>query len=381
MHLLHPYYLVPVIIILFLSFAEVYNPKKPSTVYLIPIAIWFILVVGFRVTGPDYGSYKGIYLWYSSNTEYIEIFKKALRMDSSLNMEWLYILINKLIFDIFHAPPFFIVTFVLAAISIPLNYLNIKENSLYPYTTILLFFFPSFFIGENGQMRQALGTIICYFSIRFIKERKVWHYLLAIYLAMGIHSVCIFFLPMYWLARVPLNKTIMAAAILGSVILSPFEIYNYFGSLLDNFIPESSLATGFNNYIELNEATERLNGSIGIPEGSALLSTLFLFTFDTSMREKYPYYEYMRNFCVLGICFFFIFRGSPIFSSRLTGIFFTATGYLMPYAMYSASNINKKLIHTFIICYCLFNFIVFSSFQNIVRGRFTIDTYTNFILP
>lgn len=382
MHLLHPYYLVPAIIILFLSFAEVYGSKKPSPKYLIPIAIWFILVVGFRNAGPDYGSYKSIYFWYSTNSDYIEIFKKALRMDSSVDMEWLYILINKLIFDIFQAPPFFIVTFFLALISIPLNYLNIKENSLYPYTTVLLFFFPSFFIGENGQMRQALGTIICYYSIRFIKERKLWYYLFAIYLAMGIHNVCIFFLPMYWLARIPINKTVMATAIIGSMILSPFEIYNYFGSFLQDFIPNSTLTTGFNNYINMDIDTgERLAGAFGIPEGNALLSTVLLFTFDTDMKQKYPYYEYMRNFCVLGLCFFFIFRGSVVFSSRLTGIFFTATGYLMPYAMYSANNMNKKLVHTIIICYCLFNFIVFSSFQTIVRGRFTIDTYTNFLLP
>ncbi|MFY7815738.1 MAG: EpsG family protein [Chryseobacterium taeanense] len=378
MHLLHPYYLVPFIIILCLSFAEAYRDEKPSTKYLIPIAAWFILVVGFRDAGPDYGSYKNIYFWYSSHTNYTDIFRKALKLDSPLDMEWLYILINKLIFDVFLAPPFYIVTFFLALISIPLNYINIKENSLYPYTTILLFFFPSFFIGENGQMRQALGTIICYFSIRFIKERKVWYYLICIYLAMGIHNVCIFFLPMYWLARVPINKTIMATAIIGSIILSPFGIYKYFGSLLPE---ESSLMTGFNNYINLSNTTERLNGGIGVPEGNAILSTIFLFAFDNNMKEKYPYYEYMRNFCVLGICFFFIFRTSTIFSSRLTGIFFTATGYLMPYAMYSANGGNRKIIHTIIICYSLFNFIIFSSFKNIERGKFTIDTYSNFLLP
>ncbi|WP_346983376.1 EpsG family protein [Chryseobacterium sp. POE27] len=227
-------------------------------------------------------------------------------------------------------------------------------------------------------MRQALGTIICYFSIRFIKERKVWYYLICIYLAMGIHNVCIFFLPMYWLARIPINKTVMATAIIGSMIASPFEIYKYFGNLLPE---ESSLMTGFNNYINMSTTTERLNGGIGVPEGNAILSTIFLFAFDNNMKEKYPYYEYMRNFCVLGICFFFIFRGSTIFSSRLTGIFFTATGYLMPYAMYSANNANRKIIHAIIICYCLFNFIIFSSFKNIERGKFTIDTYSNFLLP
>ncbi|WP_294247905.1 EpsG family protein [uncultured Chryseobacterium sp.] len=361
-----------------MSFAEAYSPQKPSPKYMIPIAAWLILVTGFRDAGPDYGSYKNIYIWYSSHIDYIDIFRKALKMDSRLDMEWLFILINKVIFDIFAAPPFFIVTFFLALISIPLNYINIRENSLYPYTTILLFFFPSFFIGENGQMRQALGTIICYYSIRFIKEEKVWHYLFCIYLAMGIHNVCLFFLPMYWLARIPINKTVMATAIIGSMILSPFEIYKYMGSFLPD---ESSLMSGFNNYINMNNTAERLNGAIGIPEGNAILSCLFLFVFDTDMKKKYPYYEYMRNFCVLGICFFFIFRGSIMFSSRLTGIFFTATGYLMPYAMYSANAASRRMIHTVIVCYCLFNFIIFSSFNTIVRGRFTIDTYTNFLLP
>jgi transmembrane protein EpsG len=67
---------------------------------------------------------------------------------------------------------------------------------------------------------------------------------------------------------------------------------------------------GFNGYID--ETVQRLNGGFGIPEVMMGILTFFLFFFDTQMKEKFPY-EYHRNYAVIGICFYFIFRNNPIF--------------------------------------------------------------------
>jgi transmembrane protein EpsG len=105
--------------------------------------------------------------------------------------------------------------------------------------------------------------------------------------------------------------------IIGSIFLSPFEVYKVFGDYLGNMASESSLVEGFNGYV--NETSQRLNGGFGIPEGMMAILTFFLFAFDTKMKELYPYYEYHRNYAVIGICFYFIFRNNPIFSSVWPG--------------------------------------------------------------
>lgn len=379
MSLLHPYYIIAIVYMLFFSVQEVYG-KKVDKKWFWFLAVYFIIIVGFRDSvGPDYGSYKGIYI-YSDTKSYYSIFMKMLHMEGTetLDVEWLYTLINKVLLNLFDAP-FYMVTFVIAVFAMIFKVEYTEDNTFYPFTFTLFMFIPNFFIGESGQIRQNLGTFIVYFAIRYIKERKLWHYLFFIFIGSGIHSVCYLFLPMYWLARVPLNKTMMLIMIVGSVFLSPFEIYRSFGGFLDGMASNSTLVEGFNGYMD--ETVQRLNGGIGIPEVMMAILTFFLFVFDNKMKELYPYYEYHRNYAVVGICLYFIFRNNPIFSSRLAGAFIGFSYIIIPNAMYVVSGRVKNMIYAFIIALVVFNFVIFSMFNNIKAGRFSIDRYQNHILP
>ncbi|MCS4303745.1 EpsG family protein [Chryseobacterium sp. BIGb0232] len=379
MNLLHPYYIIAVIYMLIFSFQEVYSGKTNKKALYI-LAVFLVIIAGFRDdVGPDYGSYVGIYV-YSDTKDYLSIFLAALSIKGPqvMEQEWLYVLINKILINIFDAP-FYMLTFVIAALVTFFKTKFVEENTHYPFTFLVFVFIPGFFIGESGQIRQNLGCFMAYWAIRYIKERNLWMYLLWIYLAAGIHNVCYLMLPMYWIARVPLNKFWMLLFILVSVFLSPFEVYRYFGDILGNFASESTLVEGFNGYVD--ESVERLNGGFGIPEAMLAICTAFLFIFDTKMKEKYPYYEYHRNYTVIGICFYFIFRNNPIFSSRLTGTFLAFSYILIPNTMFVVSKGMRAAIHSFIVALVIFNFVVFSSFKNITAGRFTIDLYHNHILP
>lgn len=379
MNLLHPYYIIALVFILIFSFQEVFG-KKVDKKWLWFLGGYLIIIAGLRDhVGPDYGSYVGIYN-YSDTKDYVSIFLKALYLDGPqpVELEWLFVLINKILLNVFNAP-FYMLTLVIATITIILKIEYIDDNTYYPFTFILFMFIPGFFIGESGQIRQCLGSFIVYYGIRFIKEEKLLLYLLCIYIGAGIHNVCYLFLPMYWVARIPLNKGWMLILIIASVFASPFEIYKSLGGFLEGVAGDTMLVEGFNGY--LDETIQRLNGEIGIPEVMMAILTFFLFYFDTSMKEKFPYYEYHRNYAVIGICFYFIFRNNPIFSSRLAGAFIGFSYLIIPNTMYVASSGMKKLIYAFIIALFVFNFIVFASFRNIVNGNFTIERYHNYLLP
>ncbi|MGU3376605.1 EpsG family protein [Chryseobacterium sp. M5A1_1a] len=379
MSLLHPYYIIAMLYMLFFSIQEVFGNKVEKKWFWF-LGVYLIIIAGLRDdVGPDYGSYLGLYI-YSDTKSYYSIFMKMLHMEGTenLDVEWLYTLINKILLNIFDAP-FYMLTFVVAIFAIFFKVEYTEENTFYPFTFTLFMFIPGFFIGESGQIRQNLATFMVYYAIRFIKERKMWHYLFFIFLSSGIHSVCYMFLPMYWIARVPLNKTIMLIMIIGSVFLSPFEVYRGLGEFLGGMAEDNMLVEGFNGYV--GKSVERLNGGFGIPEVMMAILTFFLFVFDTKMKKLYPYYEYHRNYAVIGVCLYFIFRNNPIFSSRLAGAFIGFSYIIIPNAMYVASSKVKGMIYAFIMALVLFNFIVFSAFNNIKAGRFTIDQYYNHILP
>ena len=379
MSLLHPYYIIAIVYTLFFSVQEVFGNKVEKK-WLWFLGIYLILIVGFRDgVGPDYGSYRGLYV-YSDTKEYINIFRKALHIEGSENVEveWLYALINKILLNVFNAP-FYILTLVVAIFAIFFKIEYTEDNTFYPFTFTLFMFIPNFFIGESGQIRQNLGTFIIYFALRYIKERKLIHYLFWVFIATGIHNVCYLFLPMYWLVKVPLNRMMMLILIIGSIFLSPLEVYRGFGDFLGGMTTDNMLVEGFNGY--LNETSVRLNGGFGIPEAMLAILTFFLFVFDDKMKEKFPYYEYHRAYVVIGICFYFIFRNNPIFSSRLAGAFIGFSYIIIPNTMYVVSSNLKRVIYAFIIALTIFNFVVFSSFNNIVNGKFTWSLYKNYILP
>lgn len=378
MQLLHPYFLIALVIMLIFSFHEVYQGKVNRR-YLYLLGGYFIILAGFRNNvGADYGSYWSIYTW-SQTKDFWSLILKGLGFTppTPIELEWGYVLINKIV-GTFNAP-FFILTAVIAGLAITFKNKFAEENSMFPFTFLLLMFIPGFFIGESGQIRQNLGSFIAYFGIRYIKERRVWMYLLFVYLGGSIHNVCYILFPMYWLARVPLSKIQMILLIIASILASPFEVYRVFGGFLTSIASDSAVIGGFNGY--MNESVERIQGGFGIPEVMMIIITFFLFAFDTPMRKKYPYYEYHRNYAVVGICLFFIFRNNLIFSSRLAGVFIGFSYLLIPNAMYVVNTGTKRLIHLFILLLVAFNFVVFSSFTNILKGRFSIDLYKNWILP
>ena len=379
MSLLHPYYLIAIVYMLFFSVQEVFGNKVDKKWFWF-LGIYLVILAGLRENvGPDYGSYVMIYV-YADTKEYFEILLKALHLQGGegVDLEWLFALINKVLLNIFNAP-FYILTLIIALCAIFFKVEYTEDNTFYPFTFTLFMFIPGFFIGESGQIRQNLGTFIVYFALRYIKERKLLPYLFWIFIASGIHNVCYLFLPMYWLVRIPLNRYWMLILIIASIFASPFEIYKVFGDFLTGIASESTLVEGFNGY--MNESAERLNGGIGIPEAMMAILTFFLFTFDDKMMEKYPYYEYHKVYAVMGICMYFIFRSNSIFSSRLAGAFIGFAYIIIPNTMYVVSANTKKTIYAFIIALFLFNFVVFSSFKNIVNGRFTSELYKNYLLP
>lgn len=379
MSLFHPYYLIIFIVLLIFSAQEVFG-RRIDKKYQWYLAIFLIIVAGLRkYVGPDYGSYLGIYI-YSDQIDYVSIFCKAIYLDPPMpfELEWLFVLINKVMLNIFNAP-FYMLTLVIAAITMYFKIEYIDDNTFYPFTFMLFMFIPGFFIGESGQIRQCLGSFIAYYAIRFIKSKQLFLYVLFIFIGAGIHNVVYVFLPMYWVARIPLNKAVMLGSIIASVFLSPFEIYRSFGGFLDGFAGDNVLVEGFNGYVD--ETGTRLNGGFGVPEGMMAILTFFLFVFDNQMKEKFPYYEYHRNYAVIGICAYFIFRNNPIFSSRLAGSFIGFSYIIIINSMYVVNDSMKRLIYAFIIALFAFNFVVFSSFKNIVNGNFTIERYKNYLLP
>ncbi|MPT30721.1 MAG: EpsG family protein [Chryseobacterium sp.] len=368
---LHPVFTILFLLLILFSFLEVYGKdgeKKSFAIWL--IGAWMVIIIGFRGNvGADYPIYRSFYSLYFPAVDYSQIFDRMLFRKSSIDIEWMYVLLNKVVFTF--GGPFQSFTFVSALITIGLKLRVFYQNSAFPVFTVLLFFIPGFFIADSGHMRQALGMTVCIFSYQFIKERKVWWFLLCLYVAYGFHKSAIIFLPAYWLVTVPLNSSRIFYAIIISVILSPFHVYNLFSSFLDG-LNLQDVSNGYNGYIGYEDKAS------SFMDGTMILNSFLLIAYDKAACKKILYYEYMRNIVIVGICLYFIFRDNPVFSTRLVGVYIGFIPLVVANILASLDLNIKRFWHLFYVLFMVFYYFVFARYQG-NAGRFTPETYRNFL--
>lgn len=352
---LHPAFTIVAIILIIYTFLEVYNDKKYSS--LAVVAFIMVLLLGFRLAGADYTIYADMYNYMANNVSYEMVWIKARFGEANLDIEWIYVLLGKIMHDA--NLPFFIFTFVLAFFAIFIKFFSFRTNVAYPSLALLLYMFPTYFAADGGHMRQGMAMTLSILSIYFIKKRQLLGFLLIMYFALGFHNSAITFIPAYWIARFPLNSTRMLLIVLGCIVLSPFKIYEYI-SLLDS-LQEADIYKGFNSYTQ----TENVNaGRVSFTDLICIMNLYYLITYNKEACSKIPYYEYFRNLAFTGICLYFIFRSNGAFSTRLTAHYFTIMIMVYPNIIAAMENIKtKRFLHLAVVSFAIFYYFVYAKMQ------------------
>lgn len=372
---LHPVFTFLFVFMAVSSYLELYVLKKKTPFFLIIAGVLMIIFSGFRYfVGADYPIYRNLYSGFSLYTTYKDVLDKALFIPTSEQIEWIYVLLNKILFDI--GSPFYMVTFVMVLMSISLKFTTIYQNLAYPVLGAFMYFMPLYFFEDSGQIRQGMGVAICVFSYRYIKARNLPMFLLMMYIALGFHKTAVAFLPAYWIVKIPMNKARIIAVIVIAILLSPFEVYRIFGSLIDN-IGSQDVSDGFSGYV--NDSQFGQSVAFGLADIIKIFFIYILYKFDEDGCREVEYYEYMRNLAVFGLFLFYIFRGNRIFAIRLPGAYmFFMSVFVVPSIVYAAKTRVQRVLHTAFMVYLFLMYFNFSS-NNGKGGNFTTSKYRNYL--
>ena len=372
---LHPVFTFLFVFMAVSSYLELYVLKKKTPFFLIIAGVLMIIFSGFRYfVGADYPIYRNLYSGFSLYTTYKDVLDKALFIPTSEQIEWIYVFINKILFDF--GSPFYMVTFVMVLMSISLKFTTIYQNLAYPVLGAFMYFMPLYFFEDSGQIRQGMGVAICVFSYRYIKARNLPMFLLMMYIALGFHKTAVAFLPAYWIVKIPMNKARIIAVIVIAILLSPFEVYRIFGSLIDN-IGSQDVSDGFSGYV--NDSQFGQSVAFGLADIIKIFFIYILYKFDEDGCREVEYYEYMRNLAVFGLFLFYIFRGNRIFAIRLPGAYmFFMSVFVVPSIVYAAKTRVQRVLHTTFLVYLFLMYFNFSS-NNGKAGNFTTSKYRNYL--
>ena len=371
-HFLHPVFTILTIILIVYSFLEVNNYKNYSSVWV--VIAFLTIFIGLRYwIGADYGSYFKAYRDFGTKLDTLDILDMILNKEKREQMEWLYLLFGNIIYEAGFS--FYFFTFLLAIVSISIKYKAFTEHAVYPAFAMLLFMFPTIFVSDGGQMRQGMAMGILLFSFRYIKERKLLMFLFTVYLAISFHTSATIFIVAYWVVLIPMNSTRILIAVLICMVLSPLKLYQYV-SLLDS-LSSTGVYSGFQSYgsLDIEESSVRF---IKLTDLVCIVYTYFLVTYDKVACQKIPYYEYMRNIGVLGICLYFIFRWNDIFASRLVANILIYMPMVLVNIVAAVNNDRlRKSLHYTLLILVVFQYFVYANMHGL-RAGYTIE-YRNLL--
>lgn len=373
MPVLHSIFIAIFLILATASYIEIFKTKKKQSIFLWVAGILIVVAVGFRTdVGADYPVYRTLFSGFALYTSYGDVLDKALFRPNAEEIEWLFVFLNKIIFDV--GLPFYFVTLVMAILAVSLKFTSIYNNVEFPALAALFYFMPVMFFEDSGQMRQGLGIAVSVFSFKYIKERNLWMFLLCMYIALGFHKTSIVFIPAYWLAKIPLNKTRIFWILIISLLISPLELYKLGGSLFENVTPQD-VGGAYTGY--LNDRYYGSEVDTGLNDIVKLFWIIILIRYDNEGCEKVWYYEYMRNLAVFGLAMFYFFRTNEIFAVRLPGAYlFFLTMFCLPNLLYAVRDSLKSMLYLGFMTYLTMMFFYFGQ-GTADRGRFTAGKYQN----
>lgn len=144
-----------------------------------------------------------------------------------------YRLLNKIISMFFVSPQ--AITVVNSLLIILLLYRIIQAESPMILLSIWLYITLGIYQTEMNVSRNAIAIFICFLAFRWIRERKVWFFILYVFIAATFHQTAFFFLPVYWLVNYfKLNRRRMVLLIAVSCLVGlKFDILvSMFGAIL-----------------------------------------------------------------------------------------------------------------------------------------------------
>ncbi|WP_434980793.1 EpsG family protein [Daejeonia sp. YH14] len=375
MPILHPIFIVIFLFLLFASYYEIFQAEQKQPLFVFIAAVLIILAIGFRIdVGADYPVYRTLFSGFALYTTYGDVFDKAMFRENAEQIEWIFVLLNKIIFDL--GLPFYFVTFVMAVITVTLKLTTIYRNVAFPMLAVFFYFMPIMFFEDSGQMRQGIGIAICVFSFKYIKERNLWMFLLCMYIALGFHKTSIVFVPAYWLVKIPLNRTRIFWVLAVALLLSPFEVYRVAGGFFESVTPQD-VSGAYTGYLD-----DRYYGTqveTGLNDIVKLFFIVILLRYDKEACKEVWWYEYMRNLAVFGLAMFYIMRSNAIFAIRLPGAYmFFLTMFCMPSIVYAVNTKVRQVLYLGFVTYLTMMFFYFGK-GNGDAGRFTSGKYKNVI--
>ncbi len=293
------------------------------------IVIFLILFAGLRWNvGLDFGTYQVGYETVRSG-------------DLNISAE------PSLVFLLYFAPNLTAVFLVYAFFSITYTVKYLKQNSVYFFVSLMLFFSNIFLRYDMGIMRQGLALAITLYSIKYAEKREFAKFIFFVFFAALFHSSAFMFLVVYFVVDKKFSLTTYFSLTVLSAIVGLTNIWKYLLKLI-SYLPIPMMEKYINHYM----SGKYIDVTISFSDAkTALLLLIFVIYLskcnDSSFKAKY---RALVNIYFLGTCVSYAFKSFLTLSDRGADYFCIVEILLLPAILKQMNSKGIRTILMVLIC-------------------------------
>lgn len=325
------------------------DKERKRRLYIILIFSMIIFVVGLRhpTMGMDLTGYLKSY-----GRLYDMSWQSVIELNSYLNYERGYILFNKLMgmLTLGNEQLFLFVCAMLA--TVPVGYTIYKKSEDILLSTLIYLGLPIFLI-QYSALRQGIALGMCFYALNLIEDKKLWRFLLLIFLATLFHYTSIVFIVAYFIYHIRITDTMRTVLLLLLPIVFVFRSQLF--TLLSVILKNDVIATQTN--------------AITMTIVFVLIYIFMMVLFHGSESRKVN--GYMNIFFCACLCL--IFSGVYSTAIRVGYYFMIALVFILPIAIRRIRDPRHTLLLRLVIMTCF----IWFSLDSII-GTYWAEAYPYF---
>ncbi len=230
----------------------------------------------------------------------------------------------------------------ISAITMLFLFWGIKKYSIFPF--IALYIYLGRFVNRNTiQIRSAIAIAIVIWGTVYVTKRKLWKYLLVVFIASRFHTSAYLAFPLYFMGYVNIKRSYIYLGIFASLMIAA-----YFGGTIRDIVSQSDIANEWaRSYIE--EGSEKsYSNDLTNPMIWYQIAILFFLTINEDILSKMTEHYYtIRNAYFYSTIILIVLCQYAILAGRTSTIFATYECLMIPFFPYVFSNATLKNILLF----------------------------------
>lgn len=324
------------------------KPVKNRIVVTLPFILLLFSMSAFRdhMGGYDYDMYAAYYGRIVNIVDYFRgLYEPYYR---SKTFEEGFVFLSSLIrtIDFTNGPYFFF--FMMALVTFGIFIPSLKEYTPYVFIAILFYLYKGYFWHNFTLIRQAVSIAFFVFSIRYVKSKEYWEYILFNLIAFSLHHAAVILIPLCFILNYKLSiKTIL-------IMFSVAFVLCLSGPLLRDICVQIASTFGmgsrFASYISDKGTINPLNFF-------EIFVILFVALFYRNYYEKKePYFNIFLNLFIISSLILIAFSSFEIFA-RFKEFFVVAYMILISYMVgHIERNRNRWVVFAFLSIYVMIGY-------------------------